>query len=417
MTSAQENIPSYLNKDFITQSLTNGLGNGNVVVDKFDITPATAAGDNYMSDVFRIHVKYRLSPKSDAGEQISLVVKCMPDAGQRGPVIEELNVYEKEEKMFVDVIPALSKIANNAFFAAKCYYSTKAPERMLVFHDLKSLNYTMANRHTGLDFDHCALIMKKIGKFHAASISYSEHNKDILDKFFNFSMFNPSVENCTDCISVMFENGLKTLISVAEETWIDFDPKILEKLKLLVPVYVAKLQTCLSQKFEDGFKVLNHGDLWCNNMLFKYNKSSEAVEDVVFVDYQLSYFSSPGIDLNYAISNCPNLETRDRTIELIDIYYDSLKETLQSIKHPRIPTLADVHHEIKRMEFFSLVSIISVLPIVMMEKSDTFTPSFEAMIDEKMAEQSRRIQYSGKQFQAIVQPMLKRFYDRKLLDV
>lgn len=417
MTSAQEHIPSYLNKALITRSLANGFCNEDVVVDKIEIVPATAAGDNYMSDVFRIGVKYRMSPNSNKVEQISLVIKCMPDAGQRGPVIEELNVYEKEKKMFIDVIPELSKIAKNAFFAAKCYYATTTPERMLVFHDLKSLNFTMANRQTGLDFNHCALIMKKIGKFHAASMPYSETNKDVLDKYFHFNMFNPALENHTDCISVIFENGLKTLISVAEETWTDFDPKILEKLKLLLPVYVTKLEACLTQKFDDGFKVLNHGDLWCNNMLFKYNKQSGIVEDVVFVDYQISYYSSPGIDLNYAISNCPDLETRDRTNELIDIYYSSLKETLQSIEYSRIPTLADVQHEIKRMEFFSLVSVISILPIVMMEKSDSFTPSFDTMIDEKMAEQSRKIQYSGKMFQKIVKPMLKKFYDRKLLDV
>uniref|UniRef100_A0A8D8FJT2 (northern house mosquito) hypothetical protein n=1 Tax=Culex pipiens TaxID=7175 RepID=A0A8D8FJT2_CULPI len=416
-SATQGNIPEYLNQDLLTRSLANGFHNEGVIVDTFEIAPATAAGDNYMSDVFRINVKYRSSSKTKNVEQISLVIKCMPDAGQRGPVIEELKVYEKEKEMFVNVIPELSKIANNEFFAAKCYYATTTPERMLVFHDLKSLNFTMANRQTGLDFAHCALIMKKIGKFHAASMRFSESNKDILDKHFHFSMFNPSVENHTDCISVVFENGLKTLISVAEETWTDFDPKILAKMKKLLPVYLTKLKACLTQEFDDGFKVLNHGDLWCNNMLFKYSKQSEAVEDVVFVDYQISYYSSPGIDLNYALSNCPDLETRDRTSELIDIYYSSLKDTLEAIQFARIPTLADVHHEIKRMEFFSLVSVISILPIVMMEKSDSFTPSFEAMIDEQMAEQSRKIQYSGKMFQKIVKPMLTRFYDRKLLDV
>lgn len=59
------------------------------------------------------------SSKTKNVEQISLVIKCMPDAGQRGPVIEELKVYEKEKEMFVNVIPELSKIASNEFFAAK----------------------------------------------------------------------------------------------------------------------------------------------------------------------------------------------------------------------------------------------------------------------------------------------------------
>ncbi|XP_053699324.1 uncharacterized protein LOC128746291 isoform X2 [Sabethes cyaneus] len=370
-----------------------------------------------MSDVFRILVKFRTSPTESVVQQLSLVVKCLPSSGHRGSVIEEMIVYEKEAEMFLNVVPALSKLANNEFFAAKCYYATRVPERMLMFHDLKSLNYVMSNRHAGLDFDHCALIMKKIGKFHAASIPYAERNMDLMNKYFHFNMFNPSVEKKNDCINVIFEQGLATLIEVAENSWDNFDPKILTKLKKLLPIYVTKLEACLTQKFDDGFKVLNHGDLWCNNMLFKYGGQSGKVEDVVFVDYQICFYSSPGVDLNYAIANCPNLATRDRSDELVAIYYQALAETLKSVGYPKIPSLDDVQHEIRRMEFFALVSVVSILPIVMMEKTDSFEVSFESFIDEELAAKARKLQYSGKTFQAIVKPMLKRFDERGLLDV
>lgn len=58
-SAAQGNIPDYLNQDLLTRSLANGFHNEGIIVDKFEIAPATAAGDNYMSDVFRINVKYR----------------------------------------------------------------------------------------------------------------------------------------------------------------------------------------------------------------------------------------------------------------------------------------------------------------------------------------------------------------------
>ncbi|XP_058443776.1 uncharacterized protein LOC131425709 [Malaya genurostris] len=410
-------IPDYLNEELIKKSLVSEYQNDNLVVEKFEISPATSSGDNYMSDVFRIQIKFRTSPNAKKSEQVSLVVKCLPDTGSRGSVIKEMNVYEKEAKMFLDVVPQLSKIANNEFFAAKCFYATRVPECMLVFQDLKSLNYVMANRHAGLDFDHCALIMHKIGKYHAASMAYAERNMGVMNKYFHFNMFNPAVEQKSDCINIIFEKGLATLIEVAESSWDNFDSSILVKLKKLLPVYVAKIEACLTQKFTDGFKVLNHGDLWCNNMLFKYNPQSGKVEDVVFVDYQICFYSSPGVDLNYAIANCPNLETRNRTDELIGIYYQSLSETLKTIGYSRIPTMADVQHEIRRMEFFSLVSIVSILPIVMMEKTDAVELSFEAFANEELAEKVRKIQYSGKMFQSIVKPMLKQFNDKKLLDL
>ncbi|XP_055524794.1 uncharacterized protein LOC129718244 [Wyeomyia smithii] len=411
------NVPSYLDDELVRKSLSNEFPSKDLKVESLDISPATSSGDNYLSDVFRIHVKFRTSPTDSTTQQISLVVKCLPNTGNRGSVIEEMIVYEKEVEMFLNVIPQLSKIANNEFFAAKCYYATRIPERMLIFHDLKSLNYTMADRHAGLDFDHCALIMRKIGKFHAASMPFSERNMDLMNKYFYFSLFNPSEEKQTDCINVLFEKGLATLIEVAESNWKGFDPKITAKLKKLLPTYISKLEACLTQKFNDGFKVLNHADLWCNNMLFKYNEQIGKIEDVAFVDYQLCFYSSPGVDLNYAIANCPNLETRDRSDELIAIYHQALSETLKSVGYAQIPSLADVYHEIRRMEFFALVSVVSVLPVVMMEKTDSVEASFEAFYDEDQAEKFRRIQYSGKRFQAIAKPMLEQFDRRNLLDV
>ncbi|XP_055616033.1 uncharacterized protein LOC129762073 [Toxorhynchites rutilus septentrionalis] len=381
-------VPEYFNQNLIKRSLVSGLNNDDIIVNEFQISPATSAGDNYMSDVFRIAVKYRDESDTDEVKQISLIVKCMPDSGNRGPIIEELIVYEKEAEMFINVVPKLSKIVGDEFFAAKCYHATRDPERMLVFHDLKSLNYTMANRHAGLDFDHCALIMRKIGKFHAASMRYVEQNMDVIDTYFYFNMFKSDADKTLDCINIVFEKGLATLIDVAEE-WPDFDPSTLAKMKKLLPVYVSKLEECMTQKFDDGFKVLNHGDLWCNNMLFKYNAPSGTVEDVVFVDYQMSFYSSPGIDLNYVISNCPDRETRNRTDELIEIYYQSLSEILKQIEYHSIPTLGDVYREIERMEFFALVSVVTILPIVMMEKTDSFEANFESMVNEEIAAEAR----------------------------
>lgn len=45
---------------------------------------------------------------------------------------------------------------------------------MIIFEDLKSLGYTMADRHSGLDEKHCQLVLSKLGRFHAASMILAE---------------------------------------------------------------------------------------------------------------------------------------------------------------------------------------------------------------------------------------------------
>lgn len=420
-------VPEYINERLIEKSIVNGLGVKRPRVVESNITRATANGDNYMSDVFRIAVRYvdadATEGEDDPPRTLSLVVKSLPNTGQRGPIIEEVQAYEKEVCMFQEIVPKLARMTNDTFFTARCFYASDLPERLLVFEDLKTLGYETVNRQAGLDFEHCALVMKKIGQFHAASMRFAEQEPELLRSRFNFNMFNPAYNETSDHIRTIFEKGLEALIEVARDQWDGFDPTIVAKLEQLLPLYVDRMRACLEQDSESdgGFRVLNHGDLWSNNMMFRYDQTdgTVVVQDVAFVDLQISFYSSPGVDLNYALSNCPNYETRSRLDELIELYYESFKATLVQLAYDArpIPTLDEVRREIRRMEFFALVSVVSVLPIVLMDQTDEIVADFESLVGGTDSERARQIQYNGVNYQRIVRPMLTAFNHRKLLDV
>ncbi|XP_035790865.1 uncharacterized protein LOC118466080 [Anopheles albimanus] len=416
-------VPDYLDEPLLLQTLASGLQVPRAKIVSKQITRATANGDNYMSDVFRIVVHFideddRRRPADP--RTVSLVVKCLPNSGHRGPLIDEMRAFEKEVIMFQQIVPKLSAMVDDGeMFAAKCYYATTTPERMILFEDLKTLGFVTANRHAGLDYDHCELVMRKIGQFHAASIRFAEQQPELLREKFNFNIFNPSCDTPSGHIEKVFHNGLIALIDVAKTQWQGFDQTIVAKLERLVPVYVEKLRHCLEQDSEadGGYRVLNHGDLWSNNMLFRYDGTSRKVQDVVFVDLQISFYTSPGVDLNYALSNCPNYETRARLDELIEVYYRSFSSTLQQLHYRPIPSLEQVKREIRRLEFFSLVCIVSILPIVLMDKTDELVADFDSLVDETKSQKAREIQYNGANYQRIVRPMLEEFDRRQLLDI
>jgi len=64
----------------------------------------------------------------------------------------------------------------------------------------------------------------------------------------------------------------------------------------------------ITRRDDSAFNVLNHGDLWVNNMLFQY---SDVPEDLRLLDFQLQYFSSPVIDLQYFFSTSLSEEVRE----------------------------------------------------------------------------------------------------------
>ncbi|XP_001847799.2 uncharacterized protein LOC6037948 [Culex quinquefasciatus] len=416
-------LPAYLNESLIQTALESGLDyprRTRVQLLQCRFRCATTVGDNYLSDVFRAWVRFRRLDDLNRDEDISLIVKCMPADGHRGSVIEELNVFEKEVLMFRDVVPQLSEAVGREQFAAKLYYATEDPIRMIVFQDLNAINYTMTNRtNGGLDLNHCMLIMRKIAKFHAASMIMackSPTKRKEFEQDFGYGFLNPKVSRENNTVMGIFTQGLSTLIECASK-WTNLDSDIVKKLRALKPVYKERLEKSLNQQCLDGFKVMNHGDLWSNNMLFKYCPDGTP-QDVIFVDYQLSCYTSPGVDLNYSLVNCPTFEVREKHRDgLIAEYHKTLTAVLKEAGYEKIPSLADVKKEIQRMNFYSFFAAVAILPIVTMESIESgLDVGLDALADEKKAEQLRLHQYNGDRYRRSIVVLLQRFNREGLLD-
>lgn len=100
-------------------------------------------------------------------------------------------------------------------------------------------------------------------------------------------------------------------------------------------------------KIEGEFRVLNHGDAWCNNIMYQYDEAGKLAE-VNFVDLQMSRFSSPAQDLLYLILSSTELDIKIAKFDyLIKFYHEKLIESLKLLKYPKpLPSLRSLHQSI-----------------------------------------------------------------------
>lgn len=86
---------------------------------------------------------------------------------------------------------------------------------------------------------------------------------------------------------------------------------------------------CRSVRESNGnWMVICHGDLWINNLMFRYNNDNE-VDSVKFVDLQTLRYTSPVIDILHFLYTSTELPVREQYMEqLLDDYVDSLHATL-----------------------------------------------------------------------------------------
>jgi aminoglycoside phosphotransferase (APT) family kinase protein len=97
------------------------------------------------------------------------------------------------------------------------------------------------------------------------------------------------------------------------------------------------------EPMRNGFRVLNHGDMWVNNFMFKYDEGN--LTDVQFIDYQLSFWGSPANDLLYFfISSIRDEDKLQNFDNLMDFYHRELVSSLKKLDYQKsIPTLAELH--------------------------------------------------------------------------
>ena len=149
-----------------------------------------------------------------------------------------------------------------------------------MLEDLTARGYSVENQTLGLSYEQSKMAVEKLAFFHAASAMMLSENGQAFPKFTKGTFHAEHKDKLS-----YFPDTIRMVGEMAAE--LDISQPMADKLLKLPAKALQKAIEAYESDFK-GFKVLNHGDFWTNNILFKY-QGNELV-DAIFVRVVTFYF-------------------------------------------------------------------------------------------------------------------------------
>ncbi|XP_051164384.1 uncharacterized protein LOC127283494 isoform X2 [Leptopilina boulardi] len=354
-----------MDESFFEKILQTHEKNNKIKVLEVSQNLATAKGDNYLSNIYRVIVKYNKdNGKFKANEEISLIVKSKTDKFVFGE-ISTSHFFKNEIYVFEKLLPKIEKYIGCSI--APFHYLSNENEQYIIMEDLGREGYAMGNKLKGVSYEHCLKIIEKVAKFHAGSVALYEKEPNLLENFDSISNHQQLADDYFNFV----KNSLINLSDNIEKMWKDKEYQIIaSKLRNLIDQIKDKLIAAFKHD-ADEFCVLNHGDLWVNNVMLKNNKDGKPSD----VDYQIVSYTSPAIDVQHFLAMCPEFELKGvKDEEFLEIYLTILTKTMKKIGcKTNAPTMEQLKSSIYKRRIYSILTGLIYTPGILTNKIDETT--------------------------------------------
>lgn len=404
-------IPGWLNSGYFEQLLKKAKGDSTIKVQSVDVKYALPKGENYASVIYRVRVVFHR--KDQLSVSRSYIVKGMATTELAVQKLGEYDVYEKEMNVYELVVPELKRLSRSIGDRSELYPSALTVDRenkVIVFDDLSKKGFTMLDRSVGLDLTHMKMSLKLMAKLHASSLKLAEMHPSIFDRYTTGMMTRE-----TDAFYPFFQctyDALTDEISTWSSEWHYYS----NKLRKLRPHFIEQGLKVFDNDSDDDMRVFVHGDLWINNLLFKYDSNGKPI-DIVVLDFQFCCHATPVIDLCYFFFSSANDELRQSSFdELVQYYYYHLACYTKKLGYSKkFPTFHQFHKQLLKKMFYAVYTSMIALPVQI--NDDPTNADFDALLgSDQRSQQFRKTIMANKRYQRIIKGLLP-FFDRKgLLD-
>ncbi|KAH8383452.1 hypothetical protein KR009_008705, partial [Drosophila setifemur] len=364
-------------------------------IKEFKLEPVGGKGENYTTLLLR--ACFELELKDGSHQSTSYMAKVLPNTATRDHVTT-WKVFDKEHNTYGNYIPEFEKMykaaGKDVVFGPR-YYDTKkqVEEELIVLEDLGGRGFRNVNRQTGFDMLHIEASIEKFALFHAASAVRFElkgaypavYNRNLCSEKDDFKDFR------TTQVKAFVEALPRYDCSYIAKSVVSTDLRYLCSNKLILTSLFMQesygsqapdMFQAYAPKIEGEFCVLNHGDAWCNNIMFQYDKAGK-LKELLFVDMQMSRYSSPAQDLLYLILSSTQIDIKIKKFDyFVRFYHEKLTENLKLLNYPKkLPSLRSLHQAIFAHSDWILPIVTILIPIVLTDGSDD--ANMDTMMDNE----------------------------------
>ncbi|XP_065084197.1 uncharacterized protein LOC135706512 [Ochlerotatus camptorhynchus] len=353
-------IPEWINAKYFETMLRKCKYDPSIKVPSIDVKYALAKGENFASVIYRVHVVIH---SKDHSERIhSYIIKGMSETPLIRQMLGEYNVHGKEMDVYQLVIPELQHLMRSIEDHSDLYLNALCVDRnndVMLFDDILELGYVMIDRITGLDAIHTKMSLNAMAKLHATSMKLAEIYPTMFDRYKTGMMTRE-----TDAFHDFFRSTYDALTDEIY-TWDLKWHYYANKLRKLRPYYLEQGMTVFDNDSEHDLRVFVHGDLWVNNLMFKYDINNGQPIDVILFDFQYCCYGTPAIDLCYFFFTSTRDDIRQNGFEeYMQYYYNGLAAYTQRLHCTlKFPTLHQFQRQLLKKMFYAIHSCVVALPI------------------------------------------------------
>ena len=309
------------------------VATGSLGAKKFNIVKLSLSSEEKGDDHFTSSTEFVslvIQFPGQIPENHDMVVKLPPDDEFFRKYISTEQLFYNEVVMYTEVIPAMenflrtrSKVSLKDYnLFPKCYYAKwENGKGFVALEDMRHSGFQVCRERVVLDYDHCVVLLRDLGRFHAISFGMKELDPDSLfrlAKKFKETMFGDD-----DFYKITLSRTVEYLDRKNEldkETRERFKERVKDPFNLMKDLVIPK----------EPLAVLCHGDFCRNNVMFRYENGKPC--QTKFFDFQTPRYGSPAIDLTFLCFLNTTSDFRGKYWDqMLEVYHNSLVQSVADI--------------------------------------------------------------------------------------